>query len=385
MLIIADENIPYVQTAFASVGEVRTVVGRQLTRATLAEAEILLVRSITAVNIELLAGSAVRFVGTATIGYDHVDLAYLTQQGIGFANAPGCNAIAAAEYVISALLVVAERQGFELPQKTVGIIGCGNVGSRVLTRLRALGVECVVYDPPLQEQTGGAAWTDLDTVLSAADIVTVHVPLTTGGAYPTYHLINAAALAKLKPAAILINTSRGQVVDEVALWHQLMSVPEMTVILDVWQNEPGINSALLQRAALGTPHIAGYSLEGKLRGTEMLYTAVCEYFNQSASWPPAAGVCLPLPPLTRLSFSVSVEDQAAIQTAVLACYDVRRDDAALRLISAPNKLEVQFDNLRKYYPVRREFSSVEVELPGSKQTLANQLRGLGFKVVKVDR
>jgi len=390
MQIIADENIPYVRTGFANLGKTRTVVGRGLKSADLGDANILLVRSVTQVDKKLLAGSAVRFVGTATIGLDHIDLDYLQQQSIGFASAQGSNATAAAEYVISALLITAQRQGFQLNNKTVGIIGCGNVGSRVLNKLNALGVNCVIYDPPLQEKLGpktfkvcqtfkvSTKYVNLDTVLSA-DIITLHVPLSKGGHYPTYQLVNADLLGKLRDDVILINTSRGAVVDETALLETLVRRPAMTIILDVWQNEPDINLSLLQRAALGTPHIAGYSLDGKARGTEMLYAAVCDYFQHPATW--QAQTDLPAPPLTRLSFSKTVDDNVAIHTAVMACYDVRRDDAALRRINQTADASAFFDKLRKNYPVRREFDGVEIEVPPEKSVLAAQLRGLGFQVL----
>jgi len=378
MQIIADENIPFVREAFTSLGDVRTVVGRHLSHTDLGSADILLVRSVTKVNEKLLAGSAVRFVGTATIGLDHIDLAYLQQHEIGFASAPGSNATSAAEYVISALLIIAERQGWRLRDKTVGIIGCGNVGSRVLQKLRALGANCVIHDPPLLEKTGNSNYVDLDSVL-AADIVTLHVPLEKNGHYPTYHLVNANFLAKLREDVILVNTSRGAVVDETALQETLAARPAMTVILDVWENEPNINRLLLQRCTLGTPHIAGYSFDGKVRGTSMLYAAVCDYLQQPLTW--QAQHCLPAPPLARLSFSPTVNDDDAIYTAVTACCDVRRDDAALRRLNQHTDYSKFFDNLRKNYPRRREFSCVEVEIPATKSILAKQLQGLGFQVI----
>lgn len=377
MQILADENIPYVQEAFSSLGEVQTVEGRRLTRADLVNKEILLVRSVTPVNANLLAGTRVRFVGTATIGYDHVDLEYLQEQGIGFTSAPGSNATAAAEYVISALLIISERQGFELHEKTVGIIGCGNVGSRVWQKLKALGVQCLLYDPPLQEKTGSGGFVDLETVLSA-QIITLHVPLEKTGKYPTYHLVNADFLEKLRRDVIFINTSRGNVIDENALFKRLNAHPTMIAVLDVWKNEPRINLFLLQRVALGTPHIAGYSLDGKVRGTEMIYTTTCHFFNQSPIW--QVQTSLPEPPLTRLFFSKTAEDSVALRTAVMACYDVRRDDTMLRLIVQSPQSHTLFDNLRKNYPIRREFGCVEVNLPMEKEDLAVKLRGLGFTV-----
>ncbi|BAP57100.1 phosphoglycerate dehydrogenase-like oxidoreductase [Thioploca ingrica] len=377
MQIIADENIPLVELAFANLGEVRTMAGRDLSHADLGKAEILLVRSVTSVNEKLLANSAIRFVGTATIGLDHIDLAYLHHRGIGFASAPGCNATAAAEYVISALLVIAERQGFSLADKTVGIIGCGNVGSRVLKKLTALNINCLVYDPPQQEQRDEFDYVDLETVLTA-DIITLHVPLEKNGRYPTYHLISESVLKKLSHQVVLINTSRGAIIDETALLNRLAIHPKMTVILDVWKNEPDINPLLLQRATLGTPHIAGYSLDGKVRGTEMLYAAVCHYFQKSPVW--RSQMSLPAPPLIRLAFSNQIDDNTAIHTAVMACYDIRRDDATLRRLEQAIQPEIFFDNLRKYYPIRREFDCVAIELPPEKSQLAKQLTGLGFQV-----
>jgi erythronate-4-phosphate dehydrogenase len=241
--------------------------------------------------------------------------------------------------------------------------------------MEALGVNCLLYDPPLAEKkTTKFNFVDLDTVLSA-DILTLHVPLEKTGNYPTANLVNADFLAKLREDVILINTSRGGIINEVALIETLAAHPKMSVILDVWENEPNINPLLLERAAFGTPHIAGYSFDGKVRGTEMLYTAACNYFQHNEP----ADISLPSPPLTGLSFSNTIDDEIAIQTAVLASYDLRRDDAALRRIRQSS----EFDYLRKNYPVRREFNSVEIELPVEKSRLAAQLRGLGV-IVKSD-
>ncbi len=360
MKIIADENIPYADEAFAEFGEVRTFVGRDLTAADLGNAEILLVRSVTKVNAQLLAASSIRFVGTATIGLDHIDLNYLQQQGIGFISAPGSNATSAAEYVVSALLIMAERQGFELSDKSVGIIGCGNVGSRVLKKLTALGMTCFVYDPPLGKTN------DLENVL-AADIISFHVPLSKDGDYPTYQLVNEQFLASLRNDVIFINTSRGDVVDENALLKRLTACPNMQVILDVWQAEPNINQTLLQRAALATPHIAGYSFDGKVRATEMLYNAACNFFQK----PPVWQANMPSPNPNHLYVS-------DIHTAVMATYDVRRDDAELRRRTS------EFDKLRKNYPIRREFSCIEIELAAASSQLLSSFKGLGYKPLKHD-
>ncbi|WP_353570912.1 4-phosphoerythronate dehydrogenase PdxB [Candidatus Albibeggiatoa sp. nov. BB20] len=378
MNILADENIPLVVSAFSTIGDVHTIEGRNITPQDLTDIDILLVRSVTKVDKQLLKGSKVCFVGTATIGFDHIDLDYLRQNNIGFASAPGCNANSAAEYVISTLLVLGQQNNFELRDKTVGIIGCGNVGSNVLQKLQALGVHCLVNDPPLQAaQNNTETFVDLETVLQA-DIVTLHVPLEKSGLYPTYHLVNQTFLHQLTDDTILLNISRGDVVDESAMAYSLINRPQLSVVLDVWPHEPSINPFLMQKAIIATPHIAGYSLDGKLRGTEMLYIAVCQYFQHTASW--QAKDYLPQPNVTELHFSEQTSETEALLMAVTACYDVRQDDALLRqMLHHPNPA-IYFDQLRKTYPVRREFSSLKIKLSANQQGLQKKFKMLGFSV-----
>ena len=378
MKILADENIPHVVSAFSTIGHVQTIEGRTITPKDLKHIDILLVRSVTKVDKQLLKGSSVRFIGTATIGFDHIDLDYLKQNDIGFASAPGCNANSAAEYVLSTLLVLAQQQNFKLRDKTIGIVGCGNVGSNVLQKLQALGVRCLVNDPPLQEaQNNQEAFVDLETVLQA-DIVTLHVPLEKSGLHPTYHLVNRHFLAQLKDDAILLNISRGDVVDEAALMYSLINHPNLTIVLDVWSHEPAINPLLVQKATIATPHIAGYSLDGKLRGTEMLYTAVCQYFQYKPTW--QAKDYLPAAPIPELHFSEYASDTEILLMATTVCYDVRRDDALLRQMPKQTNPAAYFDYLRKNYPARREFSSLKLVLPNNRMRLAEKLKMQGFLI-----
>ena len=377
MKIIADENIPCVQQAFASLGEVSLLPGRELQAGQVHDADILLVRSVTRVDASLLKGSSVRFVGSATIGFDHVDRDYLQQQGIGFATAPGSNATSAAEYVVSALMVLSEQQGFELTGKTVGIIGCGNVGSRVRRKLSALGMQCRVNDPPLQAGGGHDDFIALDEVLQA-DIVTLHVPLTKHGQHPTYHLFNETVLECLQPGAIFINTSRGAVADNQALEALLASRDDLSVVLDVWEGEPSISTSLLRQVDLGTPHIAGYSYDGKLRGTDMIYRAACEYFALPVSWQ----VADELPQVATIDMRSREAGNALVNAMVLGAYDVRQDDARLRAtlsLSAAERASA-FDRLRKDYPVRREFTESTVLLDEPAGAAGKLLSGLGFAV-----
>ena len=377
MKIVADENIPCVQQAFSSLGEVSLLSGRDMQAGQVRDADILLVRSVTRVDAALLEGSAVRFVGSATIGFDHVDRGYLQQRGIGFATAPGSNATSAAEYVVSALMVLSEQQGFELAGKTVGIIGCGNVGSRVQQKLSVLGMQCRVNDPPLQAGGGQDDFVSLDEVLQA-DIVTVHVPLTKAGRHPTFHLVNEALLQRLKPGAIFINTSRGAVADNRALEALLASRDDLSVVLDVWEDEPSISTPLLRQVDLGTPHIAGYSHDGKLRGTDMIYRAACEYFSQPVSWQ----VADELQRVAAIDLRSRQAGNALVSAIVLGAYDVRQDDARLRAtlsLSAAERASA-FDRLRKDYPVRREFTESTVLLDDPAGAAGKLLSGLGFAV-----
>ena len=379
MKIIADENIPCADKAFASLGDVVLLPGRDMRPEQVRDADILLVRSVTRVDQALLQGSSIRFIGSATIGFDHVDRKYLTRQGIGFATAPGCNATSAAEYVVSALVVLSEKQGFSLSGKSVGIIGCGNVGSRVRDKLAALGMRCIINDPPLAAAGDGGTFVELDEVLQA-DIVTVHVPLSSSGMHPTHHLVDATALQKLQPGAVLINTSRGAVVDNRALNDLLEHRDDLSVVLDVWEDEPAINVSLLQKVDIGTPHIAGYSLDGKLRGTGMIYRAACEYFGADPQWDVADA--LPAAPSIQLEVSMHDDMTAMIRSAVLDNYDVRADDARLRELQGLVSKERPdyFDRLRKEYPVRREFSETMVMIDGSTDDLEQVLCQLGFPV-----
>jgi erythronate-4-phosphate dehydrogenase len=378
--IIADRNIPQVDKAFAHIGELQLVDGRQLTAAQLGDAQILLVRSVTRVNRQLLEHSAVRFVGSATIGTDHVDLSYLQQQGIAFSNAPGCNAISAAEYVVAAVLYFTQSQHMQTNGLKVGVVGYGNVGSRVVTRLEALDCEVIAYDPPRQQQFQDrdyVSWEQIQT----ADVVTAHVPLTKSGDYPTYHMFNAEFFSNLKDGALFVNTSRGAAVDEAALKQVKASGKPLHLILDVWQHEPNIDLELLQQTVLATPHIAGYSAEGKHRGLEMIYHAACRFLELEPQWSLADA----LPPYSFvLEPDLTLDDASLLHSLVRTAYDITQDDQNMRkLVQMPAEQRgAWFDSLRKNYPVRREFPYHRVLLPPQRDKLASCLSLLGFTVIR---
>jgi erythronate-4-phosphate dehydrogenase len=371
MLIVADRNIPQVQEAFAGIGEVRLQEGRSLKAADVRDAGILLVRSVTPVNADLLRDSQVRFVGAATIGTDHVDLDYLQRSGIEFAYAPGTNARAVAEYVLAVLLALHERK----PEGPVGIVGYGNIGRDLARLLDVLGINYLINDPPLQ-QGGTAKGVEFVSLaaIQRAPIITLHVPLVRNGPHPTHHLVDAAFLKQLSPQCLLLNTARGSVVDNRALVTQLR-MGGLRAVLDVWEGEPAIDRELLERTMFGTPHIAGYSAEGRLNGTQRMYEAVCEFLRLKPVWRYARPT--PRQPV----LSTQLQGYAALRDLVLQAYDVRRDAAELRaLLPLPTaERAAGFDRLRRDYPVRPEFAAYRYRLDGGIDTsLQKQLTGLGF-------
>ena len=378
MKIIADKNIPFAGEAFSRLGEVRLLPGRRIDRDAVKDADALLVRTVTRVDESLLGGTAVKFAGTATIGCDHVDLDYLRKNSIGFSYAPGSNANSVAEYILSALFTLSKRFGFNLSDKTAGIIGCGNVGDRVCKKLKILGVRTLVNDPPLYEITGDKKYIPLEILLKEADIITVHTPLTGGGKYPTRGLCGESFFEAAGKAPIFINSSRGAVCDSAALLSALESGAASHAVLDVWENEPGIDLNLLKKCALGTPHIAGYSLDGKANATMMLFKAVCRHFNLEEKWEPEN---MPPPSNPLIETELGLGEEKTVGEAVLKAYNIAEDDLELRKIFEVKDEEKAeyFDSLRNNYPVRREFSSFTVKAPDDGGNCLQKLQKLGFK------
>jgi len=371
--ILVDENMPYARELFRRLGEVKAVPGRPLPQAELADADALMVRSVTKVNEALLSGTGIKFVGTATAGTDHVDEAWLQQAGIAFSAAPGCNAIAVVEYVFSALLMLAERDGFALQDRTVGIVGVGNVGSRLQARLEALGVRTLLCDPPRADRGDEGEFLSLDQLAQEADVLTFHTPLFKAGPYKTLHLVDEALLGRLRSGTILINACRGPVVDNAALLRHLQAGRALDVVLDVWEPEPDLNVALLDKVAIGTAHIAGYTLEGKARGTTQVFEAYSEFLGQRQQV--ALDTLLPAPEFGRITLHGPL-DQSTLKRLVHLVYDVRRDDALLRKAAG---IPGEFDKLRKNYLERREWSSLYVQCDDA--AAAALLQKLGFNAV----
>lgn len=394
MKLLADENMPYVRELFGDWADIITRPGRDLTPEQLIDVEVLLVRSITQVNQALLAkANKLRFVGTATIGCDHIDTELLAERGIAFASAPGCNKVAVGDYVLAALLNIAEHKGWQLSEKTLAVVGVGNTGSQVVQRARALGMTVRLCDPFKASDTSNldtvnsrTDFVDLEQALSA-DIISFHVPITQDGPHPTWHLLGKAEIAKLNSDQVLINACRGEVWDNAALLARQLKPQPLTLVMDVWENEPKVLAPLVPHTLLATPHIAGYSLEGKARGTYALYQALAEHeqlplLHQFEQLLPAAAIA-------RVELAGQL-DQALLGRLVRLIYDIKLDDAAFRAALGEPDF---FDRLRKQYPERRELASLALLsgallensdplLEDADQLLKNnaQLQALGFKV-----
>lgn len=380
MLIVADENIPLLDAFFAGFGEIRRYPGRSIDAACVKDADVLLVRSVTQVDRRLLEGSQVRFVGTCTIGTDHLDLDYFAQAGIHWSSAPGCNARGVVDYVLGSLLTLTELDGAKLSERVFGVVGAGQVGERLVRVLHGLGWKVLVCDPPRQAREGGD-FVSLDTLLQTCDAISLHTPLQRDGEYPTWHLLGADQLARLRPGTWLINASRGPVVDNQALRELLLDREDVHAVLDVWEGEPQVSLDLADLCTLATPHIAGYSLDGKQRGTAQIYQAFCRWRGEPEQV--QLSELLPASALAQIDLDASCDPAWALATLCRAVYDPRRDDADFRrsLSEDPAQQRAAFDLLRKHYPQRREIEGLAVHLRGEAPQLAQMVCALGGVLV----
>ena len=369
MKIFYDENMPYADSFFSEFGELVPFAGREIKAEQVADADVLLVRSITQVNDKLLnQAKKLTFVGTATIGVDHIDESLLASKSIGFSSAPGCNAVSVAEYVISALSVLSDRYQFSMLEKTVGIVGAGNTGTRLSEKLAACGINYKICDPILAQQGDSREFSSLEEVL-ACDVISLHVPKTKEGKHATFHLLNQERLAQLTEDQVLINACRGEVIDNQALLALKQAGHGLTIVLDVWEGEPNILMPLLPFCDLASAHIAGYSLEGKARGTEMLYQALCQHLGKTPN--KSLEDFLPEADLSQVVVQRKY-DEKLLKQLVKMVYDVRRDDDIFR----QQIEEFGFDHIRKTYPARREFSSLSVKT--NKDSTDSPIYQLGF-------
>jgi erythronate-4-phosphate dehydrogenase len=386
--------MPFASEAFSTLGQVTVREGRRISAEDVRAADMLAVRSTTRVNRALLEGSSVKFVGTATIGTDHMDLDYLEEAGIRWCYSPGCNATSVAEYIVGALLCLANRHAFALAGKTIGVIGVGNVGSRVVERARALGMRVLQNDPPRQRMAAGessgagtaedgqeSAFVDLDFLLAQSDIVTLHVPLTHEGQDATLHMAGEDFFGKMKPGCVFLNSARGAVAATDALVAAVRAGTVAHAVIDTWEGEPSCSDDLLELVDLATPHIAGYSYDGKVCGTVMVYKEACAFLGREALWSPAD--LLPPPPVPAVGLDASGrEDEDVLHALVRRVYDIESDDTRLRETRSGDAgaRAAAFDELRKAYPVRREFRFTRAALDNASDTLLRKAAGLGFRL-----
>ncbi len=373
MKIIIDDKIPYIRGAFEGVAEVIYLPGSKTTPDVVKDADAIVTRTRTICNEKLLAGSSVKFIATATIGYDHIDTEYCDSTGIHWTNAPGCNSKSVEQYIASTLMVLAERRNLQLKDLCIGIVGVGNVGSKVARICKLFGMKVLLNDPPRKRVEGSATFVSLKQVMDEADIITLHVPLNLKGEDATFHLGDETFFSELKKKPILINSCRGEVVDTLAVKAALKSVLISGFVCDCWENEPDIDLELLAMTEIATPHIAGYSKDGKATGTQMSVYAISEFFGLGLdNWHPS-GVEQPANPVFKLD-GAGLSEQDITAKAILHTYDIRNDDQDFR------KNPAQFELLRGDYPVRREFPAFTIIAENIGEKTLETLRNFGFKV-----
>lgn len=373
MKIVIDKKIPFINGVLEPYAEVVYRDGREITREELRDADALIVRTRTKCNADLLKGTKVRFIASATIGYDHIDTAFCVANNVTWTNSAGCNSSSVQQYIAAALIHLAEEFQFELAGKTIGIVGVGNVGRKVAKLCRSLGMLVLLNDPPRERREGSRGFVPLDSIVNESDIITLHVPLNTEGEDKTFHLVDERFLSRLRNDQLLINSSRGEVVETTALKACLKDKKLADCVLDVWEGEPDIDRELLGLIEIGTPHIAGYSADGKANGTSMVVQAFSRFFGFDLdAWYPDR---VPLPASTKIELDCAgLSDQAVIGNLVHRTYDILADDARLRL--SPQTFEKQ----RGEYPLRREFPVYSVKLSNAGQSTQSLVRALGFEV-----
>lgn len=373
--IIADDKIPFLKGVLEPYAKVTYLPGNQINKNSISGTDALLVRTRTRCNHELLSGTPVKFIGTATIGFDHIDTEYCEKNGIKWTNAPGCNSSSVQQYIASALLRISGETGFSLKDKTLGIIGVGNVGSKVQNLATALGMNVILNDPPRARKERKKIFSSLDHLLNESDIITLHVPLNLDGQDKTYHLFNSETIGRFKKGSWFINSSRGEVVETEALKDALGSEKLAGAVIDVWELEPEIDIPLMHMSFIATPHIAGYSADGKANGVSMIVKDLCESFDiPLGDWYPSE---IPAPPESVLTIDCNGKStEEILRRAIFHTYNIIEDDIRLRF--DPTRFEKEREN----YPVRREFSCYTIDLKDGNEEITELLRSLGFKVAK---
>jgi erythronate-4-phosphate dehydrogenase len=374
MKIYYEDSMPYAAEFFSELGDCEVFSHKTINTDMLSDADVLLVRSTTKVNEQLLAkNKQIQFVATATAGTDHIDKNYLASQNIPFISAGGCNAVAVAEYVLSAMLVMSQRLDWRLADKTVGIVGAGHVGSALSRVLSVLGISHKLCDPPLADAGDSREFVTMNDIMQC-DVISLHVPWVVNGPYPTQDLFDKPRLATLKDNQLLINACRGEVINNQAVFELFEQGKSINLVLDVWENEPNISLDLIPYTALATAHIAGHTIEGKARGTEMLYLALCKHLGIQAN--KKLSDYLPKAQPTSIQITEKQDFWQVLKQCVLNVYNIETDDQYFR---ANMHDADQFRYIRKHYPIRREFSAVALNTGNFSDSKA--IYELGFLTV----
>ncbi len=373
MKIVIDDKIPYIRGAFEGVAEVVYLPGAKTTPEVVKDADAIVTRTRTICNEQLLARSAVKFIATATIGYDHIDTDYCDAVEIKWTNAPGCNSKSVEQYVASALMVLAESRKLQLKDLCIGVVGVGNVGSKVARFCDLMEMKVLLNDPPRERAEGADAFVNLQQIMEQSDIISLHVPLNMKGEDATFRLVNDVFLNSLKRKPVLINSCRGEVIETNAIKAALKSGQISGFVCDCWENEPDIDRELLALTEIATPHIAGYSKDGKAAGTLMSVRAISDFFGLGLNnWQPS-GVELPTNPIIEID-GTGLNEQEIISKSILATYDIRTDDTLFRNNVA------EFEKQRGDYPTRREFPAFTIQAKNVNGETLKKLREMGFVI-----
>lgn len=374
MKVVADDNVPYIQGVFEPFGEVLYLPGERITRHDLLDADVLITRSVTKCNEILLRNTPVKLIASATIGHDHIDKNYCSQNGIEWTTAKGCNAGAVGQYVLAALIHAATSAGLDLHDETLAIIGVGDIGSRISEIATSLGMNVLHYDPPREKKEGANGFSSLQEVFEQARIISLHVPLTDGGNCPTRGMVNEEFLRSFDKDIVLINTSRGEVIKTKDLIESIDSGKVSSALIDVWENEPGIDRELLRRCLTATPHIAGYSSEGKARGSAMTVAAVNDRFNLGLSgW---------APPMSIDPAAMKMDGKGLDAFEIMQ--RVFRNVCPLEFDTQKLKNEpASFVQQRRNYPYRNENHQWILDLINCSETLVEGFLRLGFQVNRI--
>ncbi len=382
MKIICTTNIPFSEEAFSTLGDVEIHPASKISNSTLKDADVLITRSTLKVTSELLTSTKVKFVGTCTIGFDHMDIEYMEKNNIHWKNAAGCNANSVAEYLVAGLLYLSNKYNFQLKGKTIAVIGVGNVGKKVIEKSKALCLNVLKNDPPLFDETSDPSYQSLEEILPQSDIVTLHVPLTKKGKYPTYRMLNEDFYKLLKKCPIFINAARGGIMISDLFIKARDTELIKYAITDTWEGEPNFRLDVMERSNIATPHIAGHSFEGKVIGTYIIYKELCKFLNKPADWHYEKL----LPPSTCPKLNIDAKNKSfekVLHEAVKAVYDIEADDIRMRAIakeSNPIKRALSLEKLRQNYPIRREFRFTNINIKNASPEVIKALEALQFNV-----